>query len=151
MSTLTITQIKTDDIEQLSALYQQLVEHEPDANAMRRALHQASSNKNHILFGAKDEEGRLLGSCMGVICETLVGRCRPFMVVEDVVVDESARRTGIGRALMVELEKHARERDCSYIILLTDADRPDAQRFYSSLGYRADAYRGFKKTLIRNT
>lgn len=148
---LSIAPIETDDIEQLAALYRQLVEHEPDIAGMRHAFLQASRNKNHIVLGAKDEHGQLVGSCVGVICETLVGKCRPFIVVEDVVVERSGRRAGIGRALMAEIENHAQERGCSYIFLLTDADRPDAQRFYLSLGYHTDEYRGFKKILASNT
>ena len=146
-----IVTIGKEDIEQLAALYRELVEHEPDVAKMREAFLQISSNANHIVLGAKDARDRLVGSCMGVICGTLVGKCRPFMVVEDVVVGQSARRTGIGRELIAALENHARQRGCSYIFLLTDADRPDAQKFYLSLGYHADAYRGFKKMLASNT
>lgn len=34
------------------------------------------------------------------------------------------RREGTGRALMTGIENRAQERGCSYIFLLTDADRP---------------------------
>jgi ribosomal protein S18 acetylase RimI-like enzyme len=86
---------------------------------------------------------------MGVLCEELYGECKPFMVVEDVVVDRNRRRTGVGSALMRELERCAVERGCDYIIFVTESEREEAQRFYESLGYPIDSHKGFKKRLSR--
>lgn len=118
---------------------------------MRSALRNATSNQNHLVLGVKDSDGKLIGSGVGIICETLVGKCKPFVVIEDVVVDQTVRRTGVGRALMSALERAASERGCSYILLMTDADRLDATSFYSALGYDNQAYVGFKKTLASDT
>jgi len=84
---------------------------------------------------------------MGIVCEELYGECRPFMVVEDVIVDQNHRRQGIGSLLMRELERRAIVRDCAYIIFVTEQDRTTAHAFYASLGYSPDKYRGFKKRL----
>ena len=35
----------------------------------------------------------------------------------------------------------------NYIIFVTESERTDALRFYESLGYKSDAYKGFKKRL----
>jgi GNAT superfamily N-acetyltransferase len=80
----------------------------------------------------------------------LFGKCKPFIVIEDVVVNESERRSGIGKALMVKLEEIAINKNCSYIFLLTDTDRPDAHYFYKLLGYKSEPYKGFKKILSSN-
>jgi ribosomal protein S18 acetylase RimI-like enzyme len=69
------------------------------------------------------------------------------MIIEDVVVDSEHRRDGVGTALMLEMEKLAVQRDCSYIMLITDEDRTGAQNFYKSLGYKSDSYKAFKKRL----
>jgi ribosomal protein S18 acetylase RimI-like enzyme len=84
---------------------------------------------------------------MGVICEELYGDCRPFLVIEDVVVDKTFQRTGIGSALMREIEIRAVARNCNYILFVTESKRTDAVSFYQSLGYSPDAHRGFKKRL----
>ncbi|MGW8367690.1 MAG: N-acetyltransferase family protein, partial [Gammaproteobacteria bacterium] len=150
-TSLTVAPIGDEDIEPLAALYRQMVDHEPDLSAMRQAFAAACVDRSHILLGAKDSAGVLVGSCTGILCRTLVGKCSPFMVIEDMVVDGKARRTGVGRALVEELERLAHDNACSYIILLTDANRADARSFYSALGYQSDDYRGFKKTLATNT
>ncbi len=47
----------------------------------------------HILLAAEDG-GRLVGSVMGVVCEELYGDGRPFLVVENLIVDKEQRRKG---------------------------------------------------------
>jgi predicted N-acetyltransferase YhbS len=83
----------------------------------------------------------------GIVCHELYGQCRPFMVVEDVIVDRDHRRRGIASDLMRTVERTAIARGCSHIIFVTEARRTDAHRFYQSLGYRADTHKGFKKRL----
>ena len=46
-----------------------------------------------------------------------------------------------------ELERYAAERDCYYIMLITDTHRTEAQRFYEALGYGSREYKAFKKYL----
>ncbi|KMQ49547.1 putative acetyltransferase [Chitinispirillum alkaliphilum] len=141
--------IDENDLEEIAFLYQQLSKHNSDLGKMKSALRQAVLNSNHILLGAK-VNGRLIGSLAGNICTTLFGKCNPFLVVEDVVVDESERRAGVGKALMIRLETIAKKTNCSYIFLLTDSDRPEAHYFYEALGYKSEPYRGYKKILTSN-
>ena len=135
-----------DDLESLAGIYKQFWEEDSCRDKMRASFRKLSKNPNYLFLGAK-HNGRLVGSAMGIICEELYGECKPFMVIEDVIVDRSHRRKGIGAELMVELERRAVERGCAYIILVTDQDRADAHRFYQSLGYNGEKYKGFKKRL----
>jgi ribosomal protein S18 acetylase RimI-like enzyme len=144
-----IAPIREKDLESLAGLYQQLFPNRPDYDKMKETLLHLDKDPNHIILGAR-EDGQLVGSLVGVVCGILFGKCKPFMVVEDVVIDNNLRRAGIGKGLMTELERFAVSRECSYIILLTDSDRPEAHRFYESLGYQSDPYRGFKKSLASN-
>jgi GNAT superfamily N-acetyltransferase len=77
----------------------------------------------------------------------LFGECKAFMVVEDLVVEQDARRSGVGTKLMIELEKYAKENNCSYIMLITDQERKQAHQFYESLEYQSEPFRAFKKKL----
>ena len=138
--------ITEEALPALSLLYQQLVPNDPAVDKMREALQVIQRNPNQIILAARIE-GRLVGSVLGVACQMLFGQCKSFAVVEDVVVDADHRRRGVGTALMREIERWALGRNCSYILLITDDDREEAQRFYESLGYQTDHYKGFKKTL----
>ena len=141
-----IQDIIEDDLEPLAALYKQFWGEDSSLEAMRATFARMRSNPGYLLLGAKRGR-RLVGSVMGIVCDELYGQCRPFMVVEDVIVDREHRRRGIGSALMRSLEQRAAAAGCGYLLFVTDAQRTVAQRFYASLGYAPDAYRGFKKRL----
>ncbi|WP_402469176.1 GNAT family N-acetyltransferase [Isoptericola aurantiacus] len=68
------------------------------------------------------------------------------LLVEAVRVDARRRGRGIGRALMEHAHARGRERGAALAQLTSDKQRPDAHRFYRSLGY-AQSHEGFKLTL----
>ena len=66
--------------------------------------------------------------------------------VEGVRVAASARGRGIGRALVAEAVAAARRRGCRLVQLTSDKRRPEALRFYRSLGFVA-SHEGMKLNL----
>ena len=60
---------------------------------------------------------------------------RPGLYLEDLYVDEPARGTGAGRALMAALARLARDRDCARLELSV-LDWNPAREFYHRLGMR---------------
>jgi ribosomal protein S18 acetylase RimI-like enzyme len=88
-----------------------------------------------------------VGSLTGIVCHDLIGRCIPFMVIENVIVSKKSRRQGVGKRLMQEIEKIARASECRYIMLVSAVTREQAPVFYHSLGYAFAPYRGLKKIL----
>jgi GNAT superfamily N-acetyltransferase len=61
------------------------------------------------------------------------------------VVDEMARRQGVGRALMDYAEDLARQHDCIGTWLVSGFRRADeAHKFYTELGYATTGYRFVK-------
>ena len=56
-------------------------------------------------------------------------------IIEDVVVDESARRMGIGEALMLRALDVARAAGASGVSLTSRPDREAANRLYQSMGF----------------
>ena len=141
-----IAALTEQDLPDLAQLYRQFRGEESSLERMRETFRRLKKNRNYTLLGVR-EGGRLVGSVMGILCEELYGRCRPFMVVEDVIVDQAHRRRGIGSSLMGAIEQEAIRQNCSYIMLVTDADRLEAFRFYEHLGYHPDRYRACKKYL----
>jgi len=141
-----IRKLTEDDLVSLAGLYKQFWGEASSLEKMRATFQRLEKNPNYILLVA-DQQNQLVGTVMGIICEELYGDCSPFMVVEDVIVDKHQRRLGIGSSLMREMEQCAVEYNCNYIIFVTESERKDAHRFYESLGYKSDAYKGFKKRL----
>jgi ribosomal protein S18 acetylase RimI-like enzyme len=60
----------------------------------------------------------------------------PDVEVLGLVVDERGRGRGVGRALMVEAERWARERGAAAIRLRSNVVREGAHAFYERLGFR---------------
>lgn len=141
-----IIRLTENDLVDLAGLYKQFWDEESSLEKMKSSFHKVSKDPNYIYLVAK-EGGILAGSVMGIICENLYGECRPFMVIEDVIVSHDFRRKGVGTILMRELEKIAMKRNCCQTIFVTETRRKDAIVFYQSLGYDADSHKGFKKKL----
>ncbi len=135
-----------DDIPQLEKLYRQFWGEESSIETMNKQFEKLLKNESHIFLGAI-ENNKLIGSVMGVICGELYGDCKPFLVLENMIVDKNYRNRGVGKALVSELEKIAANRDCSQVIFVTERNRVDAVKFYESTGYSSETHVGFKKKL----
>lgn len=70
-------------------------------------------------------------------------------IIEGVRVDSSLRSSGIGRQLFTWAIERARTRGCRMIQLTSDKERPDAIRFYQSLGFTA-SHEGLKLHLTKD-
>lgn len=141
-----IRMMQEEDIPELSALYEQFWGEKSDIENMKKQFRTLLQKNTHILLSAV-EDGKLTGSVMGVVCEELYGECKPFLVVENMVVDKDCRRKGLGKALLSELEKLAKQRGCTQMILVTETNRADACGFYQSAGFDPDINKGYKKKL----
>jgi len=71
---------------------------------------------------------------------------RPAAKISALVVDESHRGEGIGRALVDAMEAEARARRCVLLFLTTAARREDAHEFYRRVGLEETGTR-FTKAL----
>ena len=142
-----IRDLEIEDIESLSKLYYQFWSETSDEETMRGKFSQLQKNDAYIFLCAI-ENNILVGSLMGIVCEELYGDCRPFMVVENVIVDGNHRGKGFGKALLGELEKRAKAKDCTKIILVTETYRKDACGLYESVGFHPTANKGYKKMLL---
>jgi len=141
-----IRDLVMEDIEPLFYLYSQFWNETSNVQKMMGKFSQLQNNDAYILLCAEEDE-KPVGSIMGIVCEELYGDCNPFLVVENMVVDKDYRRMGVGKALFIELEKRAKARDCTQVILVTETDRKGACSFYESLGFHPTANKGYKKKL----
>ena len=141
-----IRRLAEEDIQSLALLYTQFWGVESDCVKMKKKFAELRGNPRYAIFCAT-ADGYVVGSIMGILCDEIYGDCRPFLLMEDLIVDQAYRRRGIGKALVAELEDFAREHDCSQIQFITETHRQDAVAFYASLGFDTTKHVGFKKTL----
>lgn len=97
-------------------------------------------------FVAEAEE-RIVATANVTVIPNLTHGGRPFAIVENVVSHPEVRGSGCGRAVMEEIRRFARERNCYKIQLQSGAHRTGAHGFYESLGYSRSAKVGFTLVL----
>ena len=102
----------------------------PEEQATRRFL----AEPTHHLLVAYDHAGRPVGFVSGVQLTHPDKGTEMFLY--ELGVDESARRQGVGRALVQALAALAREQGCYDMWVLADADNEAAQATYVRAGGR---------------
>lgn len=107
------------------------------------AYKQMMKEPNHYsIFVAEDkgENGKLM-QCGAAITTTqlMLMTCKPYLYVQDLVVDEAARGKGVGSALMQYIIKYCKDNNISFIDLVQppDSDKLHEKRtkFYSDHGF----------------
>jgi GNAT superfamily N-acetyltransferase len=93
-----------------------------------------------------DIGGAVAGCAQLTIIPGLARRAVTRGQIESVRVASGHRGQGLGRWFMKALTEAARERGCGLVQLTSDVRRPDAHRFYESLGFTA-SHVGFKLAL----
>jgi GNAT superfamily N-acetyltransferase len=141
-----IISIEENDLRGLVPLFEELSYVNCNFDKMLSNFRWIAQNENYVILGAK-YKGKIVGSLMGIICHDLVGECKPFMVIENVIVTSAFRGLGIGKKLMIEIERIGKEKNCYYTMFVSGSKRKDAHKFYESLGYGIDDVQGFKKYL----
>ena len=144
--TITVRQATADDLESIVSLLGELQVPPTavaDADAWSAMLRQTGRT---ILIAERD--GRPVGTADLWIAPTLLHGAVPRAFVNYVAVRSSARRSGVGRALMQEAHRRATDAGCRDVLLMSGDHRPDAHRFYDALGYERCAV-GFRMMLER--
>ena len=129
----------------LSDLYFQFWGERSDLILMHTQFDMMQKEGKYIILVCENEE-KIIGSVMGIICQDLYATCLPFMVVENMIVDERVRRQGIGSSLLKKLEDEAHYYNCSQMILVTEKERTDACAFYETNGFSRNMT-GYKKQI----
>lgn len=139
MSELEIRRLEPREWESLFPLVVQLRPHLDRDEFVRRVRRQTFGG--YELIGAF-RDGRLIGILGMRPVHTLVRG--PHLHIDDIVVDESERQKGSGRALMAYAEADARARGMTAVFL--DA-RPEAIKFYERLGFALHTTPSMRKGL----
>jgi len=138
------------DLDQILALYEQLAEGRPAAapthGEAAAALYERirAQTGRDLLVAVVD--GVVVGTADVLVVANLTHDGRPWMIVENVVVESGAQRQGVGQGLMEDVLRRARGGGCYKIQLLSRKGRSDAHAFYERLGFEASA-EGYRQYL----
>ncbi|MDR2913135.1 MAG: GNAT family N-acetyltransferase [Alistipes sp.] len=137
-----IREITVDDLEALVGLLQQLwPERSIDKGAVGRILVAGLRSDNQAYIGAV-EECELIGFCSLTVKNNLWLEAKSG-IVDELVVDGAHRGRGVGRRLMGEIEKIAREQGCKRLDLESAGNLTSAHEFYERLGFEKTEYSSF--------
>jgi GNAT superfamily N-acetyltransferase len=93
-----------------------------------------------------ERDGRLVGTFQLTVIPGISQKGLKRALIEAVRVDSSERGTGLGTQLMQWAVEESRRLGCGLVQLTSNAERPDAHRFYRRLGFEQSHY-GFKLKL----
>jgi GNAT superfamily N-acetyltransferase len=109
---------------------------EPAAREVFRRFRRYPSYRLYVA----ELDGAIVGAFALLIMDNLAHRGAPSGVVEDVVVDEHHRGSGIGRRMMEFARSRCREAGCYKMALSSNLERDAAHVFYDTLGFERHGY-----------
>jgi len=113
----------------------------PEREAFDRSFRSLLAAPETLLLVAEQSASEIVGYLVANIHVTLLSN-GPVAWIEEVMVDERARRKGVGQALMTAAESWARSHGAAYVSLASRR----AGAFYVALAYE-DSATYFKKPL----
>ena len=132
---IVIRAMAPNDIPAARMLLSQLG-YELNTNEVERRYNAVRERGDHAVFVA-EEDGRTIGFLH--LYERPAFDKPPEVIVQAIVVDQTLRRTGIGKTIMSMAERWALERGYSSIALTSNISRSVAHSFYNRLGYKIEA------------
>jgi N-acetylglutamate synthase-like GNAT family acetyltransferase len=145
---VSVRKARPSDALAVQALYRMLVLNDDNIDVKPERIEALQDDPaNRLLVAEVDDQVR--GTAFLTICLDPMYGFHPYGVVENVIVDPSARGSGVGRALMVAIEDAARTAKCTKLMLLSSVSRVEAHAFFSAIGFDPEKKRGFVKYLAR--
>ncbi len=119
---------------------------EPLPSSYLRAFEAIDTDPNNALVVAEGDNGEPIAVLQLTFTPYLTHQGGWRATIEGVRVHARHRGSGVGRELFLWAIEQARAHGCHVIQLTTDKQRPDARRFYESLGFMA-SHEGMKLKL----
>lgn len=139
MTDVSIRQAVLADLDAVSPLfdgYRQFYGRASDVQAAREFLRARFEHGQSVVLLA-ESEGRPVGFTQLYPSFSSVSLARVY-VLNDLYVSNSARRQGVGRALLQAAQEHARDQGAVRLSLVTDVNNLTAQALYAAMGWQRD-------------
>lgn len=140
MNTATTRKASIDDLLPLAMLfdtYRQFYQQTPDLALAKAFIVARLNNQDSVIFVAETSDEKLVGFCQiyPSFCSVIAAK---IGVLYDLYVNDSARKTGAGTALMLAANEYAINNGMARLDLTTAKDNHAAQALYESLGWVRD-------------
>ncbi len=137
---LNIRLASIDDLEVIAVLfdqYRQFYEQAPDIALAKNFIAERLNKQDSVVFVAENNENKLIGFCQiyPSFCSVAAAK---IGVLYDLFVNSNARKTGVGRALMLTAHEYAANNGMARLDLTTAKNNVKAQALYESLGWVRD-------------
>lgn len=136
--------IRSEELEQLIALYRELHPEDPviDDGRLRRRWDEICGDGN-LFYIVVAADGEIVASCTLAVVKNLTRGLRPYAVIENVITRKDMRRRGYGTMALHEAIAMARERGCYKVMLLSGAKDEATLKFYEDAGFARGVKTGF--------
>ncbi|MEU9048118.1 MULTISPECIES: GNAT family N-acetyltransferase [unclassified Kitasatospora] len=131
---------RPDDFEDVLRLYRQLQPADPVLHdgSDTAAFAQILGSPGLHLF-VLEVDGDVVATTYLNVIPNLTRSASPYAVIENVVVDETLRGTGLGKRIMADTLRAAWDAGCYKAMLQTGSREPATHAFYRACGFSPDA------------
>ena len=136
MNILHATTDHTDIIAPLFDLYRQFYKADSNLEASRQFIFDRLTNNESVIFLAMDNEKAIGFMQLYPLFASVA--LKSLWLLNDLYVDSSARKMGVGGALMHKAEEFAKETNARGLFLRTATDNIPAQKLYEKCGWVRD-------------
>jgi len=136
--------ILTDnELSSLMELYQQLNSDAIINEFTTKSIWKNIQNQNIKYFVAK-ENCKIIASCYICIIPNFTRGGKSIGFIENVITDVNYRRKGIGKTVMENAIKYAKEQNCYKVVLQSSNKRRNAHVFYKKIGFDDESKHAFE-------
>lgn len=149
LSTRLATQKDVAEVASLFDAYRQFYEQDADLPLATEFIRNRIEKNESVIIVAEDGQHQLLGFCQlyPTFCSVAAA---PIYALYDLFVRPEARKSGVGKMLLIAAERHALQSGCVRMDLTTAKTNLAAQSLYESLGWvRDEIFYAYSKD-IRN-
>jgi GNAT superfamily N-acetyltransferase len=133
-----------NEVLSLLELYKQLNPNDDVLNEnTAKSIWRKIENQNIKYFVAK-ENGNIIASCYICIIPNLTRGGKSIGFIENVITDVKYRKKGIGKKIMENAIKYAKNQNCYKVLLKSGNYRTEAHKFYESIGFDGESSKVFE-------
>ncbi len=139
-----IRRIESKDLDAVFELLNELYENKIKYDIFSK-IYKEKLNDNNAYYIVAIENDKIVGVLISEIRSQL-HRAKKSSFIDDLIVNKDYRNRGIGKLLIEDAVRYAKELDCEVIELTSYLLNENAHRFYERNGFKKHSYK-FKQYL----